>query len=251
MIKKTIKEYIDINLLSKYNEDEPLKFIAFDLSLKHLVIVLADSNNIYYKKKIILTRDRAGILFNNLQNITDEFDINLSSLDLLLSTIGPGNFNGIRISLSVIKGIAISNNIKIAGISSLEAISRSVSNHNNKFICSIIKASPGFYYIECFDQYNKSILKPNIINIEEGIMLPELDKDVILVGNDADYIADKINFKGELYNIESPSCESLFLSAKESIKNNIYKAVSPIYLREVNAKEPSLWKNPPTVINDK
>ena len=109
-----------------------LNFIALDLSLNHLVILLGDTHKIFYKKKIIVKRDRAGLLFNSMQDIINDLNLDLSSLDILFSTIGPGNFNGIRVSLSLVKGFAISNNTKIHGLSSLEAISRSFLNKDNK-----------------------------------------------------------------------------------------------------------------------
>ena len=224
-----------------------LNFMALDLSLNHLIILLADSNKIYYKIKTPVKRDRAGVLFKNLQNIINEINFDLHSLDLLFSTVGPGNFNGIRVSLSTIKGFSISNNTQIAGLSSLEALSRSFLNSNNKYICSIIKASPDFYYIEWFNQSNKSIVTPKIININEKIELPVSINDIVLVGNDVELIAKSLNFQGEMYNIDSPSPESLFLLAKEAIISNHYIEPNPKYLREVNAKKPSLWKNTPIV----
>ena len=88
---------------------------------------------LFYKKKIIVKRDRAGLLFNSMQDIINDLNLDLF-LDILFSTIGPGNFNGIRVSLSLVKGFAISNNTKIHGLSSLEAISRSFLNKDNKYI---------------------------------------------------------------------------------------------------------------------
>jgi len=102
-----------------------LNFIVLDLSLSHLVILLSHNNKVVYENKIALKRDRAGILFNSIQSMISELNLNLSDLDILFSTIGPGNFNGIRVSLSFVKGFAITNNTQIAGLSSLEAISRS------------------------------------------------------------------------------------------------------------------------------
>ena len=224
-----------------------LKFIVLDLSLSHLVILLADNNKIVYKNRRALKRDRAGILFNSIQDIMNNLNFDLSSLDILFSTIGPGNFNGIRVSLSVAKGFAISNNTKIYGLSSLEAISRSFLNKNNKYILSIIKASPNFYYIEWFDKNNKSITPPKIINLNEDIKLPISITDITLVGNDVKLLAEKINFQGEMYNIDSPSPESLFFSAKVAILSNNYIEPNPVYLREVNAQKPSLWKQNPIV----
>jgi tRNA threonylcarbamoyladenosine biosynthesis protein TsaB len=224
-----------------------LNFIVLDLSLSHLVILLAHNNKIVYKNKITLKRDRAGILFNSIQSLIRELNLNLSDLDILFSTIGPGNFNGIRVSLSFVKGFAITNNTQIAGLSSLEAISRSFFNNNKKNIFSIIKASPNFYYIEFFNQFNKSLVPPRLINIDEEIALPVSINDIVLVGNDVEILAKNINFHGEMYSIESPTPESLFYTAKDAIVSSHFIEPNPIYLREVNAQKPSTWKKNPIV----
>ena len=224
-----------------------MNFIAIDLSLNHLVILLGDTHKIFYKKKIIVKRDRAGLLFKSIQEMINDLNLDLSSLNILFSTIGPGNFNGIRVALSVVKGFAISNNTKIYGLSSLEAISRSFLNRNNKYILSIIKASSDFYYIEWYNQLHKSIVPQKIINISEKIELPVSINDIVLVGNDVNLLAKKINFQGEIYNIDSPSPESLYFSAKNSILNNQHIEPNPVYLREINAQKPFLWKNNPIV----
>ena len=224
-----------------------LNFIVLDLSLSHLVILLAHDNKVVYKNKIALKRDRAGILFNSIQSMISELNLNLSDLDILFSTIGPGNFNGIRVSLSFVKGFAITNNTQIAGLSSLEAISRSFSNNNKKKIFSIIKASPNFYYIEFFNQFNKSIVPPRLINIDEEIELPVSINDIVLVGNDVEILAKNINFQGEMYSIDSPTPESLFYTAKDAIVSSHFTEPNPIYLREVNAQKPSTWKNNPII----
>ena len=49
-----------------------LNFIALDLSLNHLVILLGDTHKIFYKKKIIVKRDRAGLLFNSMQDVIND-----------------------------------------------------------------------------------------------------------------------------------------------------------------------------------
>ena len=224
-----------------------MNFIAIDLSLNHLVILLGDTHKIFYKKKIIVQRDRSALLFNSIQDIINDLNLDLSSLDILFSTIGPGNFNGIRVALSVVKGFAISNNTLIYGLSTLEAISRSFLNRNNKYILSIIKASNDFYYIEWYNQLHKSIVPQKIININEKIELPVPINDITLVGNDVKLLAKKINFQGETHNVDSPSPESLFMSAKAAILSEHYIEPNPIYLREVNAQKPSLWKKNPIV----
>jgi len=86
-----------------------------------------------------------------------------------------------------------------------------------------------------------------LININEKIELPVSINNIVLVGNDVELLAKILNFHGEMYNIDSPSPESLFLAAKDSIISNNFIEANPIYLREVNAQKPSLWKNNPIV----
>ena len=210
-------------------------------------MIYGDLNNLYYQKCIPLSRDRAGILFNNLEKMIIELKIDLDSIDMLFSTVGPGNFNGIRISLSLIKGLAISKNIKIAGLSSLELMSRSFVNKNCQNICTIIKASPDFYYLEIFDNIYCSVEEAKLININEKIKFPFLDSEMIIVGNDAENIAKVINYMGNSLNLTSPSPEGLLLLVKDKITKKNYIEANPKYLREVNAVKPSLWKRKPIV----
>ncbi|MAW58077.1 MAG: tRNA (adenosine(37)-N6)-threonylcarbamoyltransferase complex dimerization subunit type 1 TsaB [Alphaproteobacteria bacterium] len=224
-----------------------MKFIALDLSLSHLIMVYGDRNNLYYQKCIPLPKDRAGILFTNLEKMISELKIDLDSIDMLFSTVGPGNFNGIRISLSLIKGLAIAKNIKIAGLSSLELMSRSFVNKNQQNICTIIKASPDFYYLQIFDEFYRSVEEAKLININEKIKFPFLDSQLIIVGNDSKNIAKTIKYKGNYLNLSSSTPEGLYLLVKDTIKNNNYLDANPKYLREVNAVEPSLWKRKPIV----
>ena len=210
-------------------------------------MVYGDRNNLYYQKRIPLPKDRAGILFTNLEKMISELKIDLESIDMLFSTVGPGNFNGIRISLSLIKGLAIAKNIKIAGLSSLELMSRSFVNKNQQNICTIIKASPDFYYLQIFDEFYRSVEEAKLININEKIKFPFLDSQLIIVGNDSKNIAKTIKYKGNYLNLSSSTPEGLYLLVKDTIKNNNYLDANPKYLREVNAVEPSLWKRKPII----
>jgi len=224
-----------------------LKFLALDISLNDLIIVYGDHKKLYYKTSIPLIRDRAGLMFTQLEQMINELKIDLASLDTLFSSIGPGNFNGIRISLSLVKGLAISNNTKLAGLSSLELLSRSFVNKNNKNICSFIKSSPDFYYLEIYNNLYNSLSTPKLINTKEKIKLPFSDSEIIFVGNDAKKLSKELKFNVETITLTSPTPESLYSLVIDAINKNRYLDASPQYLREVNATKPSLWKRKPII----
>ena len=56
-----------------------MKFIALDVSLGHLIMIYGDHKNLYYKKSIPLIKDRAGLMFANLEQMISELKINLSN----------------------------------------------------------------------------------------------------------------------------------------------------------------------------
>lgn len=224
-----------------------MKFLALDVSLSHLVIIYGDLNNLHYKKSVPLNKDRAGLMFSNLEQMITELQIDLSSLDILFSSIGPGNFNGIRISLSLIKGLAISNKTRISGLSSLELLSRSFLNKNNQNICTFIKASPDFYYLEIYNNLYDSLSTPKLINLKQDIQFPFSEPEMVFVGNDIEVVSKAMNFKGQIINIISPTPESLYSLVKYKIIKNEFIDASPQYLREVNASKPSSWKRKPIV----
>ena len=60
-------------------------------------------------------------LLPNLEHLLRQFDLSPQALTGIVGARGPGSFNGLRVGISVAKGMAFSLGIPIVGISSLEA----------------------------------------------------------------------------------------------------------------------------------
>ena len=83
-----------------------------------------DSEDITYKHRELLT--------SSIQNILNENNLSVKDLSAVSVGIGPGSFTGLRIGLSVAKGLCYSHNIDLIGISSLKIIANSVIKENKK-----------------------------------------------------------------------------------------------------------------------
>jgi tRNA threonylcarbamoyladenosine biosynthesis protein TsaB len=66
--------------------------------------------------------DHGSSLLTNVSESLDEHDLVPADLDLLAVGIGPGSFTGLRISLALAKGIAISRDVPLVAVSSLAAL---------------------------------------------------------------------------------------------------------------------------------
>ena len=101
------------------------------------------------------------LLTSSIQNILSENNLDVSGLSAVSVGIGPGSFTGLRIGLSVAKGLCYPHNIDLIGISSLKIIANSVINEN-KNIISLIKDKGQHYYISKYSNDLKEVVEPKI-----------------------------------------------------------------------------------------
>lgn len=96
--------------------------LAFDTSAAHCAAALLSGERVLGCRAEEMGRGQAERLMPLLQELLDSCDIDWSRLDRIGVGIGPGNFTGIRISVSAARGLALSLGIPAIGVSSFDAI---------------------------------------------------------------------------------------------------------------------------------
>ena len=122
------------------------------------------------------------LLTSSIQNILSQNNLDVSGLSAVSVGIGPGSFTGLRIGLSVAKGLCYPHNIDLIGISSLKIIANSVIKEN-KNIISLIKDKGQHYYISKYSNDLKEVVEPKIKLIDRDYIFNILDDDSIIVVN--------------------------------------------------------------------
>ncbi len=89
-------------------------FLIISFTGKNNSIVLRIDNNFFFKKLQTNIRNNE-LLVNNIFDFIKEKNANINKNFSVIVNIGPGSFSGIRIALSVAKGIKISKGTKIYG----------------------------------------------------------------------------------------------------------------------------------------
>lgn len=90
-----------------------------------------------------------------LERMFKKSAVDKEDIDLFSVGLGPGSFTGLRISLSVIKGLVLSLKKRVIGISSLDIIARNVEEDGK--ICVILDARRGNIYTASYEQKNFSL----------------------------------------------------------------------------------------------
>jgi tRNA threonylcarbamoyladenosine biosynthesis protein TsaB len=94
--------------------------------------------------------NHAVSLLNLIESVLDDAGCTLSQLDAVAVSGGPGSFSGLRIGLSVAKGLAYAAGLQLVAVSTLEALARTVIDFDG-VICTLLDARKGELYAACFE----------------------------------------------------------------------------------------------------
>jgi tRNA threonylcarbamoyladenosine biosynthesis protein TsaB len=96
--------------------------LAFDTSAAHCAVALLLGDTVLAERVEEMNKGQAERLFPLLSEILDEAGKNWPDLDAIGVGIGPGNFTGIRLSVSAARGLALSLEKPAIGASMLEVL---------------------------------------------------------------------------------------------------------------------------------
>ena len=96
--------------------------LSFDTAAAHCAAALVSGDQILGAMSEPLFKGQAERLIPMLEELLTGAGKNWSDLDLIAVGIGPGNFTGVRISVSAARGLALSLGIPAVGVSVFEAL---------------------------------------------------------------------------------------------------------------------------------
>ena len=170
------------------------------------------------------------------------------SFDAVAVSCGPGSYTGLRIGISMAKGICYGRNIKLIGVPTLEILCVPVLlqekiNEEDALLCPMLDARRMEVYAQVFDRSLKEIRPIHADIVEADTYKSYLDeRPVYFFGDGAMKCKDVINHANAHF-IEGiqPLAKNIFPLAEKRIAEEKFEDVAyfvPFYLKDFVAKQP-------------
>ena len=188
------------------------------------------------------------ILLPEIDRLLKQSDLKISDIDIFAISSGPGSFTGVRIGVSLIKGLSFMSNKPVVGVSSLEALAENGKNIGGHFIaCAVMDARRNQLYNAVFEydgQTRKRLCEDRLITSDAlSAELDKFDTPIYFFG-DGIQIALKAYPKAEktpdelIYqNAGSVASLALDIYTKAEDKSQFTDTLlCPVYLRDSQAE---------------
>jgi len=173
-----------------------MKILAADTAAQSCSVAIINNSDILCEQTLISGQTHSKHLMGMIKNILDLSSLTINDMDGFAVTIGPGTFTGLRIGISLIKGLAAASGKPVAGISSLKALAMqsSFSGH----LCAMIDARRKEVYSARYSVaasgFSSSIIKQESV---ETVLTPEktvsdIHEPTLFIGSGAFLYQQKI-----------------------------------------------------------
>ena len=122
-----------------------MKILAVDTSTSLGSIALVDGPNVRAELSLNVSATHNQRLLSGIHRVLTDVGWTIQDLDGLAIGLGPGSFTGLRIGMSVMKGLAFATKKPLAGVPTLDALAANVSLAPWG-ICPVLDARKGEVY---------------------------------------------------------------------------------------------------------
>ncbi|MBQ0061722.1 MAG: tRNA (adenosine(37)-N6)-threonylcarbamoyltransferase complex dimerization subunit type 1 TsaB [Bacteroidaceae bacterium] len=210
------------------------------------VAVSEDGHCIYHKEEMKGPSHAVslGVFVDEAMSFADSHAI---PLDAVAVSCGPGSYTGLRIGVSMAKGICYGMDLKLIALPTLQVLCVPVLLHRelpeDALLCPMIDARRMEVYAAIYTRGLKTVRETSADIVDENSYLEYLEKHpVYFFGNGAAKCKEKIthpnaHFLDDVY----PLAKNMFPLAEKAVAMDQYEDVAyfePYYLKEFVASKP-------------
>lgn len=215
-------------------------------------VALCDSAGVISLRECNDSKSHASMLTIFIEEIFKERGIRASDLEAIAVSKGPGSYTGLRIGVSVAKGMAYAASIPLIGIATTISMFRGISSGSlqnpeadkNTLFCPMLDARRMEVYYAIYDTNGKTIkdISAEIISEDSFNNIPESQK-IIFFGDGAAKCKEVIKRKNALFaDNYIISASHMHIPVFQALKNHHYEDVAyfePFYLKDFITSKPT------------
>jgi len=146
-----------------------MKILAVDTTEQGGSIALVENGIPLCERYVAGLKNHAVTLMPLVERmLKEDAGLGLDALDGFVVSRGPGSFTGLRIGISMVKGLALATGKPVAGVSSLDGIAWQLS-HASLPVCAMLDARRGEVYCAMYQFENGELISKG----EEKTISPE------------------------------------------------------------------------------
>jgi len=137
--------------------------LAIDTSSDFCSVALLLKNNTIISHSLFSPLQHTKHILSLIADVMNKGNINLQELSTITFCNGPGNFTGLRLSISIVQGLAYTVNIPVIPISNLQILAQEAfSDFFANKVLIIQNARMGKVYLGKYKINNDMIMEPSI-----------------------------------------------------------------------------------------
>ena len=168
-----------------------MKILAFDASAATGAVAITDGTRPICAFSTPGARTHSETLLPLAHKALTHAGIDLSDINLFACSVGPGSFTGVRIAVSLVKGLAFGSGKPCVGVSSLEVLAYNLHDADG-IICPVIDARRGNVYNALF-RAGERLSADRLISAEALEQeLSQYQENIYLVGDAYDWLTERM-----------------------------------------------------------
>ena len=187
--------------------------LAFDTCCGRFTIALFNDEELVQHYLEHSHNQQSKDLISKIKELLAQSKLSVTDIDNIIITLGPGSFTGVRIGIAAAQGMALINNTKLVGISTMEALAYMRGGD----VITVLEAGRGQYYAQLF---HNSISKSDIW-LADCNEISKLGKNYKIIGT---------------FNEENILPDARFFIKALKMNIDATKELMPIYIRDPDAK---------------
>ncbi|MGI9373185.1 MAG: tRNA (adenosine(37)-N6)-threonylcarbamoyltransferase complex dimerization subunit type 1 TsaB [Hyphomicrobiales bacterium] len=214
-----------------------MAILAFDTTLDVCSVALlsGSGDRIFAERHVPMSRGHAESLHVLIGEAMEDAALGFGDLTQIAVTTGPGTFTGSRIGVAAARGFALTLDVPVIGISTLQAMACNVESANTS-IMAALDAKRGQLYAALYDTNISEILPAQAVNLENVGEIAPLDPFTV-IGSGAALVSNIVPHAKQFLGDALPRASVWGRLAAEMPAPKSLPL--PLYLRPPDAKPPS------------
>ncbi|MGQ3671315.1 tRNA (adenosine(37)-N6)-threonylcarbamoyltransferase complex dimerization subunit type 1 TsaB [Xanthobacter sp. TB0136] len=214
--------------------------LALDTALAACSVAVLDveKDSILAGDSLLMERGHAEALIPLVEQVMTHAGISFESLSRISVTVGPGSFTGLRVGLSAARGLGLTVNRPVVGVTTLSALAAPYLAFDDAVpVVSAIDARHNHVYLQMFGPGGRTLIAPRITSIREAARAVAVGP-ARLVGSGAQLLADSWP-PGEKPPVSidtSPAPDVAWVARLGAVADPDTAEPKPLYLRAPDAK---------------